>query len=466
MSAAIFSLLLVLLAPSARSEETEQLLCPVADLSAGRWSEGKREATPREASRIAASRWREAERAPSDAELDPDWFDRFDSCLKVSGQPFSSMVSDPQAFRRVISRTLRDNHEQLENLSLVTDVDDEIKSYQRRAIRAMELAPALREDEKFKRALARAQDFRELSETGKQSAAAEKESCEGVNLSAELGPVRDQEDIGWCYAYTSADLATQHARKKGIDFRASAADIAFRYIRDHKSKEPGVPGLPVATMRGGGPRKALTAMIAAGFCSEKDSPSQDFAFGTIKETVTEIESFHKAALAGRPGDPCHELARTRALFPGIPFEVFAEALHRLGQGPHEFFDALSASNCEGKRNSLGLDPGQVKFFSAGDAQERAAGVMGAIDAQLSKGSASGITVKYSLLIPGQEGVHTLTVAGRKYEGGACRYLLRNSWGPGCHAKIREGMCAKDYPGHLWVSKGQLMRHLLEGYYIE
>lgn len=57
--------------------------------------------------------------------------------------------------------------------------------------------------------------FNHLIDAGNKSLIREKASCTPVdNRNDKLGPVRNQDSIGWCYAFATADLLTHKLRQK------------------------------------------------------------------------------------------------------------------------------------------------------------------------------------------------------------------------------------------------------------
>jgi hypothetical protein len=57
--------------------------------------------------------------------------------------------------------------------------------------------------------------------------ASDRKACSDVDLATELGPVRNQGNIGWCYANVAADLITFRFKKELNGRRASAGYVAL-----------------------------------------------------------------------------------------------------------------------------------------------------------------------------------------------------------------------------------------------
>ena len=59
-----------------------------------------------------------------------------------------------------------------------------------------------------------------------------KDKCQNTDLRSTLPPIRDQDSVGWCYAYLAADLVSQKSGKN-----ISAVELALNYRRHRSMKE-------------------------------------------------------------------------------------------------------------------------------------------------------------------------------------------------------------------------------------
>jgi len=109
-----------------------------------------------------------------------------------------------------------------------------------------------------------------------------------------IGPVRDQDSVGWCFAFTAADLLT-HNLKEYLDGPISALDVATQNYKYGILQGFDKPKKDQTGHSGGFIRRAALDSYAqrSGFCLEKDLPidavANDFnRWGQILKTIEKI----------------------------------------------------------------------------------------------------------------------------------------------------------------------------------
>ena len=471
----LIGLFLLSMAP-AKGEEKKgdkkdepKLLCPVNNPLD---PDKKREATPREAGRIASSLWRDVKSQSNNQDMSHTWISRYANCLQASCLSMEKVAPERTYFEHSVLRTLLATTEDIRKNAESLDVPEELKTFDEQVKDAKTLVPALAVE-------VAKQDFRftkaERDDLLNRRSAAQKklrESCAPKDLSSRLGMVRNQTDIGWCYAFSAADLVTFKIGPSTSNFsrKISAADLAFQNNRENYRERAETYGVNNADQEGGWMAAALkSALKHGGYCPEKDAPSEDFAYGLLKETVAEVEGFKVESQYNELPDErfCLAYDRTSELFPNLTVKDFRDILMMIGDRNLEFFEKLDDKNCRDKRNAYGITASSVHELNFKNSDGK--GFVDAIDKQLDKNNVSAIGIQFSMLsAKNASGLHAVTVVGRRYneEKKSCEYLLRNSWGLGCSKSLKQDLCAKDHSGHLWVSRDSLKDNVVNVTYIE
>ncbi len=440
-----------------------ELQCPVEGIEPGK----EREATPKEASREAGTIWSVVRGIP-EGKLGTKWINDFYGCVKRSGLPMEAIVTDRKKFENKVKVAFEGLKNDVLTAKNAKAKGEQILEFQNRILEVWAIDPQLR-------SLLEPLSFTvaELTEIQKESdlaVAAEKEKCTSVDVSGRLGPVRNQTDKGWCYAFTAAELVGYRLGPETANFsrRISAADIAFRYNEENtswfskffSSADPGIA-------EGGLMGDALkTALSKGGFCLEKNAPSEEYSFGRLDETIRDIRDILNQPRPSKD-EYCYTYLRVQDMFPGIDLDTYSNILSEAGRDNWEYFRLLNEKNCAGKRNTYGIDPENIVDLTKKNSKIET--MLDALDYQLGKKNIASIGFRMNMIAQnGGDGGHGVTVVGRKYdeESKSCQYLLRNSWGNGCPSIVKKNLCAKDHSGHLWVSRELLEENTFHLTYIK
>lgn len=442
---------------------SQEPLCPVKSLD----PQKDREATPLEASREAGSIWRTV-RDINERKLGTRWIDDFHNCVKRSGLPVEYFVGEREKLERKVRVAFEGWKKDILAEKKAKQRGEWLEDFEIRYKEVLELNP------QFQSILAPLA----FSETEKEKIqkeyetvlAAEKETCSSVDVSRRLGPVRNQTDKGWCYAFSAAELVGFRLGPDTANFsrRVSAADIAFRYNEENTSWfSKWFSSTDTAMEEGGWMGDALKASISkGGFCLEKNAPSEEFAFGQLDDTIRDIRDILNQARPSKE-EYCYTYLRVQDMFPGVDLDTYSEILSAAGRDNWEYFRLLNEKNCAGKRNTYGLESDSVVDLNTKNSKIDT--LLDALDYQLGKKNIASIGFDTKMIkADGNGGGHAVTVVGRKYddETKSCKYLLRNSWGDGCPSVVKKSVCAKDHSGHLWVSREDLEKHMIHLTYIK
>ena len=291
-----------------------------------------------------------------------------------------------------------------------------------------------------------------------------------VDLRSKMPPIRNQGDIGWCYAHVSADLLSYRYRQN-----ISAADIALKYNQIFMQQlEYAVKGLfssftltPAQTKRDGGYLDlALDNSMKNGFCLEKDLPS-NAVNGNLK-TIQEFRALEKLIYEIREKtnvaqDCAEHYEKTQKLFPNLTPSEFETIL--ANDGPSKIITDLASVTCKNRqyfKNNPEID--SIKSFAHSDAE-----IFKIITKQLDKNNILGIEYNTAFL-KGQKkpltriekyfGGHASSIIGKRWSENkkTCEFLLRNSYGPSCsyYAEPYKSSCEA---GNIWVDSDSILKAL-------
>lgn len=295
---------------------------------------------------------------------------------------------------------------------------------------------------------------------------------------------KSQDAMGWCYASATADM---YSHKLG--FPVSAVDLAVSYNHDIQSnaRKRAVRTL----METLGINKRMNGAYQAGFISlavkdaqkyglcpaarmpskSANEPGSKTELRTLIGTIGGLAELVQKRGLGREqfklDMECFEQAGGtnyyKTYFPGLDMaELYDFLVAEAGQNVNSLVFKLAQQHCAGQRilppKNLKLKkPNPESWFSA-------------IDSQLKRGNILGIEFYTRMLRGKQVGPlagHAVSVIGRDFIDGECRYLLRNSWVTGCMMYSEE---LKEYcdasNGTVWVSEKQMKPYLKSVAYLE
>lgn len=295
-----------------------------------------------------------------------------------------------------------------------------------------------------------------------------------VDLIREMPPIKDQDSIGWCYGFTTADLVSHYLYKtKGRNvkgnttpyadyrmklFSVSPMGVASMYNDTYKSahgdalKNQSLMELQRNKMKvvaeGGSLPKALAVVKEKGFCFERDVSSEDFSFVAdyrcalksrcnISEILNIIYDSPKAQIG------CNDLNTLQKVFPTLKLQNIKSILVKSAKQ-----DALSnLVNASCKKQFTNLFPVDQPRFTSKTIQmgKPATELIKHLDQSLDRGTPVGIMYYADFLLgkTGRNFAHASSIVGKAFNPETCEveYILRNSWGRGC------GFYRKENPGY-------------------
>jgi hypothetical protein len=280
------------------------------------------------------------------------------------------------------------------------------------------------------------------------------------NDAVNLENVRDQDTVGWCYAFTGADLLSYklNQRISAVSLYNSGEDI---------EKNIGAGDI----VQGGDIGSSITKYLDNnnGLCLESELPSSDFKFCTdnlYKDFLVELVSVakNKSFAEEYNNNQCFEENLQKA-FPGNNISFIQNYIN--GHGGNKLIESIYNYQCK-NLVAKKLSVKSETFVRANNSPEK---LLEMIDQQLSSGNLSALAYDYNKLNKEEgSGAHGSIVVGRRKnpKTGNCDYLIRNSWGKSCsqnedseltcHKKCDGGSCR--YTGNFWVSGNRIKEAIL------
>ena len=325
----------------------------------------------------------------------------------------------------------------------------------------------------------------------------ERKNCTAVDFRSKLGPVRDQGDSSWCYAFSAADLLSYKYKTNqpvsalgvALSYHKAEAlyqknkggdDIVSSSCRGDKVPTDAVDAqckfVPTSQIRGGSIIAALEEALKSGFCLEKNLASEGNDEWHIIKTLSIIEEAkaHQDTLESK--DLCDNVfPSVMALFPNISYTEFLDVFETSMRT--SLIDNLAMKSCN--KHFLS-DSKKLKAIFDLTVKERAMAIFDKIDAQFGKDNIASIRYDSRVLRDKNFGagkgfvsdldddsfrLHASPLVGRRYNEAtkSCEYLVRNSWGRSCQPYDESYDCEE---GHIWIPKETLSRRLVGVDYLE
>lgn len=315
-------------------------------------------------------------------------------------------------------------------------------------------------------------------------------NCFPQDLSAELGPVRSQGNIGWCYANTAADLISFKYKKKWRGTQASAIFIALGY----NLKQNNLASGSYIFADGGDIRAAISYAHEVGYSCPRPLDNI-FILGGLNLPVKQkllaaekLKSLYDNRLKSSQAwnewrnflyylqnkKSIISLISEEALEKALAMELNLAVIQIAKEICHPYKDLMTISI---PRSDIGRYFIEDKEYYDDILKLRVMkkpNLMELIDRQITAGNVVGVDYEIKLIgkNPKDTDSHASVIVGREMKSGQCYYKIRNSWGPECVIKGENG---KDIPrynsnvecteGHVWVKATDLKANLTSIAYI-
>lgn len=269
--------------------------------------------------------------------------------------------------------------------------------------------------------------------------------CAPVNLRSTLGPVRNQDDLYWCYAFTAADMVSQALRQEKSGLVGLTADgvlrddvSALHVTGSHQLRKR--QNLLDHQKQGGNIAEAARSAIARGrLCRESELSSQG---GTRNPELVRLQEASQ---------------RSRS----------AENRSQMNQ---RLSEELIQSRCRAAEMdmqvlSFGSDT-RASEYARNDSVSENRKLRQEMDKALDQGRMAGIGFRSAFMMdrPGHR-YHAVGIIGRKMINGKCNYLVRDSYGPGCRSDYHPEYRKRCQNGETWVEEDALVKNIATVNYI-
>jgi hypothetical protein len=279
----------------------------------------------------------------------------------------------------------------------------------------------------------------------------EKQTCTNTpNHNKELGPARNQEDFGWCYAFAASDALSYLTGKKISAAALAINNNAYFSAVNHLFQ----PNCSEGDIGPGGDSMAsiFFAKTSGGACLESEVPSQDSANTTLYSVLKSLDTYKRTHKAS---DLC--MACIEAYFPQVNPSTLTSIIERSTR--EQLAKNLEVASCKTK---VKLDNIKIRMkFKPTDGIRN---VLDELDGSISSNTVPVIAFASSMIYnidAKPEEFHQMVVVSRRFntKKNTCEYLVRNSWGPGCRSYDKRLGCVQG-SGSAWIEKSILARGLL------
>lgn len=316
------------------------------------------------------------------------------------------------------------------------------------------------------------------------SAFAQEDSCSPIDLRSQMGPIQNQHQTSWCYAYAASDLASFKLGK-----RISPVDMGFqgqRLADEFDEKYRGAEFIADKKFNkktrnytktdGGVEAEVLSYAQIRGFCSADKINDNDLESNKdLDKAILNIYDL-TASVSKNPNETtkkdCAKAAQVKKIFPGLQISDLEAATKKgsLNNVGEDIADRACRPRIRPsppfsvKETETDYDDAAGTFKNFNDQQ------MKGLNDVLSKKQPLNVSVHMEKFMnlkdypPGQHANHAMTIVGRRVnpKNGKCEYIVRNSWGPECSRKYK----VKCEDGNLFIPADELQNATYRSTYIE
>lgn len=282
---------------------------------------------------------------------------------------------------------------------------------------------------------------------------------------------RNQDSIGWCYAFAAADLLTAH-----YGFPVSSLHTSIIYNRTYFS-DPKLKKIAFDQRKTGHP--AYEEVFEGGnivetipyitrnkwVCTEKGLPFDIEKPQQINQMIRNLEALKKrvASMKSSNAQVCAEFQSLISPFTMQSLDAEKIASELIVQNMNVTLDNFATKACKEKLSPTKETRAEVlnKYDKKGRTRKK---LMPQMNKLLTKGTM--MVFNYDVeTIAGFPGKHASVIMGRRWKNNRCEYNVRNSWGEMC-SPYKPGIECNKKEGSYWLSDAEIYRALTSINYIK
>lgn len=306
-----------------------------------------------------------------------------------------------------------------------------------------------------------------------------------TDLRPSLPPIRDQYDVGWCYAFTAADLLSFYFGQAispiglALDYTQTNAKInRITAMTDHFDFNP-----DLVFYGGALSVEAALQDLKDGYCAESALPNENEIDSSVFGEDSQSPGVHielsknifrwyreveNSTYVAESGETLY--SKVRALFPFVDQGSFAEIARSTDRNQRIW--GYANKSCENHRYHLqGMKltsyrnkaplPLAQPIFKLNQNYRSHHDIL--VEMSRFIGKQLPVAVEYdAIAISPTSGGHASLVVGKRWNSQrqSCEFLVRNSWGKSCLGYNSEVECDRTNPGNIWVSAERLFKYVI------
>jgi len=275
------------------------------------------------------------------------------------------------------------------------------------------------------------------------------------NLIEHFSRPRNQDSVGWCGAFASADSLSF-----AVGEPVSALDVSINQYANTQARDTNLNQL-----NGISPNAASNVASTNGYCPESVIPSDQtsssnlgqYSLNEIMNSFQRISDDYKAR--GKPHDYCLNCSNSeyekviKPALPNVTTKMVQDVLNKYNGDSLASVRELLYKLCAGKRKKVNV---KVKTFTRATMSSSKT-VSSVLNEALDSDAMPSIGMKASYISNIAED-HELVVVGRRPgKNGTCEYEIRNSWGRGCGFYNVPADACNAGRGSIWMDEAQLQK---------